>query len=179
MKRIFSLVILSTSLIFLIVSCAGSDTYEKQLEAEKELVSDFIKRNNINVITTLPANNSWGPNDYYKTDDDFYIHIVDTGEINTQVISGQLVLARYIKSTLDANPEIVINKWTTSDSPYPEDITYNLSSKSPSPGFQLAISIMKRHNSEATFILPSKLGTSVDADAVIPYFYHAKIQLTE
>lgn len=176
MKQIVSLLLFCLSLL-IFIACANSDSYEKKLDAEKALVSDFIKNNNINVIGSLPANNAWGENDYYKTDDDFYIHIVDTGEIGTEVKTAQLVLARYYKINLIG--DTILRKWTTSDATYPEEITYALGSPTPSYGIQKAISIMKRHNSEAKFIVPSKLGNDIDANAVTPYFYHLKIKLTE
>ncbi len=177
MKQITYILLFSFSLIIL-AACSSSDTYEKKLDAEKSLVSDFIKKNNINIISALPSDNIWGENDYYKMDDDFYIHIVDTGEYGTEVKISQLVLARYYKITMTG--DTVLRKWTSSEKTYPEEITFSpYTSYKPSPAIQRAILIMKRHNSEAKFIAPSKLGTDIDANAVTAYFYHFKIKLAE
>jgi len=176
---LFQLLFLATIISF--SSCSSDETYEDLLNAEKELISNYIEQNNINVIETLPTNNNWGANDYYKTSDGFYIHIVDTGEIGAEVKTGQKVMARYYKISLQTPPDTVRRNWTTSESAYPEEIVFDLITENPIPskGIQKAISIMKRHNSAAKIIVPSKLGTTEDKDAVIPYFYDLKIKLIE
>lgn len=176
MKKILPVLLISLSFLFL-GACSNDDTYEKQLEAEKALIADFIKKNNIQVVTELPTNTGWGENMYYKTTDGFYIHIVDTGEINTEVKPGQTVLARYYQVNLLG--DTTLRLWTTSEKAYPEEITYLVTSETTCPAFHNAISYMRRHNSEAKFIVPSKMGLSKDKNAVVPNFYHFKIKLTE
>ena len=185
MKKIFSLAFISISFILFIAACSSAtQTYETQLAAEKKATANFIKDKNITVVNSIPANNIWGENVYYLTSSGLYIHLDSIGLVNTNVQKGQLVLARYRKIAIESlgvnnQPDTILNIYTTADRAYPDEITYDSLSAIPCKGFQQAISIMRRHNSVARIIVPSKLGNTTDADAVLPYYYDFKIELTE
>lgn len=178
-KQILALCSLLT--LVLLASCSSDpDSYENLLADEKDAMSSYISRNGINVIKDLPANNIWGPNDYYKTPNGVYIHVVDTGDYGTEVYDQQLIIARYYKISLDINPDTLVRSWTTLESPYPTTFNYNKTFSSTSElsqAFHEAVGVMKRNNSSAKLIVPSKMGDSDAQTAVKPYAYDFKIKL--
>lgn len=176
-KQIFGL-LSALLLVLLAASCSSDpDSYENLLSDEKDLISSYISRNGINVVSTLPADGAWGPNDYYLTPNGVYVHIVESGDVNsTPVYSGQLVIARYYQMTLAAVPDTVFRLWTTIESPYPFEFKYANTSEA-SVGFHEAVKYMKYDGASAKLIVPSKQGTSADANSVIPYAYDLKIKL--
>ncbi|MDR3705774.1 MAG: DUF4827 family protein [Paludibacteraceae bacterium] len=180
MKKIFSFIFSLIAVLVTFVSCSSdSSSYENLLKAEKSSISSYISRNNINVISSAPTNNVWGDKDYLLTSTGLYIHIVDTGEVSSAtVISGQLIISRYNKITLDAVPDTIIKDWTSADYPYPLEFNYKVSSLTTVPtAFHEAVKYMKHNNAVAKLIVPSKLGTTTDVNNVIPYFYDLKIKL--
>lgn len=177
MKNI--LVFLSLSL-FIFNSCVSeTETYEVKLNAEKKLISDYISRNNIVVTETQPADGAWGDNIYYKTPTGLYIHIVDHGDVGDTVVSGANVLARFYKVTLSLPSDTVSRYWEPAVYPYPYEFRYMISDSYTSMAMQEAVGYMKNHNSVAKLIVPSKLGTSIDIEAVVPYFYDLKIKIAQ
>lgn len=180
MRKFLFLFVLALGAI--LASCnSDPDSYENLLADEKESISKFIKRNNINVISSLP--DDWGTvgeNDYYLDGNGLYIHIVDTGAVGdtVNVAAYQLVLARYNKITLDSEPDTIIRYWDPIDAPYPLEFLYAVSDETID-AFQLATKYMKKSNSVAKLIVPSKLGTEEDVNAVIAYYYDFKISFTD
>lgn len=164
----------------MLTSCnSDPDSYENLLADQKEAISKFIKRNNINVISSIPEDNIWGENDYYLTSSGLYIHIVDTGSVATDTVAAyQLVLARYNKITLDADPDTIVRYWDPIDAPYPLEFLYGVSDETID-AFQYATKYMDRNNSVAKLIVPSKLGSDDDVDAVTAYYYDFKISFTD
>jgi hypothetical protein len=162
----------------MMVACSTDpSSYENLSKEEKSSIANYIARNNIKVISKVPTNNIWAENEYLRTSNGLYIHIVDTGNaLPDTVVSGQLVISRYRKISLDAEPDTVKSFWTTAESPYPYEFSYNVSGEAFT-GFQEAVSIMKRNNSVAKIIVPSKIGTSDDLDAVKAYAYDFKFIL--
>lgn len=57
------------SLFFIIVfaACDNTKSYSELQDEEIVTIENYIKKNNIQVVTTKPADNAWGTNVYYKT----------------------------------------------------------------------------------------------------------------
>ncbi len=179
MKRLLLISFLS----ILLIACSSDSDYASMLEDEEKAISAYIFRNNIRVISSLPADDVWGENDYYKTSSGLYFHLVDPGEApgtgdGTELFDGLTIIPRYYKITLDVQPDTVYRNWSTVDYPYSEGFQYNVSGEI-TPAFQEAVSLMKNHNSVAKLIVPSKLGDQTDINAVIPYAYTLKIKLAD
>ena len=178
-KFIFPLVLFLGAVL---ASCSSDpDSYENLLADQKEAISKFIDRNNIDVRSHEPEDWSVvGENVYYKTADGLYIHLVDTGDVggDSDIVQNyQLIIARYNKITLDVVPDTIVRYWNSIDAPYPYEFNYLVGDGETSDAFHAAVSIMKRNNAVAKLIVPSKLGTDEDEDAVKAYYYDFKIQL--
>lgn len=152
-------------------SCS-SNTYARQLSAEKKLIEEYIKRNGINVIYSEP--DAWGEKDYLKVEgyDNLYFHLVERGTTDTvEVKAADRIVLRYKKYTLEEYSD-TISYWGTDDGGYPISFAYaDMSSKSACTAWHAAITQMKLSGSTCKIICPSKLGFDEDKNSVTPYGY--------
>lgn len=162
--------------VVLFSACNSGNSYAKDLEAEKELIQDFIKRQQINIIDTVPTG-EWGEKDFLEIDDNLYFHLSVLGDTaGTAVTLNDKIRMRYRRYTLNAYADTT-SYWTTNDSPYPNEFRYGVTSSAACTAWHQAIGYMKYSGSQATIICPSKLGFEADQTAVIPYGYDLKIQI--
>lgn len=167
------------------LGCRNSNTYSKQLEAEKQLINNYIERNGLNILGSFPDSTYvWGEKDYALIPgyDNLYYHEVSKGDTATAALSRtDEIILRFRKYTLDVQAD-TINYWTTMDGPNP--VAFSIASYSTSnwtdlcacQGVAAALARMKRKNAEAKIICPSKLGTTSDMSYVTPYCYDLKIK---
>jgi len=177
--RRFPLLILSFFLISIAVSsCSDTVTYAEQLKSEKATIKAYLARNNIHVISKVPANNDWGENDYLLTSDGLYFRLVNPGDTASKDVEVyNTIVPRYYEYTLNEPSDTTYSNWNTIHYPYPPSFTYGVTSQSCT-GFQEAVSYMKRNNSIAKLIIPSKIGFySTSTTSVVPYGYYLHIQI--
>lgn len=172
MKRLIYSVLTAVIVGFALVSCESDTSYSKELEAEEKLIESWLERNGITIIDEFPADSLFKENEMYHFTDGIYYQLLEKGE-GDPMVDGDVIVLRYRSSTLDVNP-IVEDYWTTEDRPYPNEIVYGSSTNSCT-GWTKAFELMKRHNSHARIIVPSKLG--FDDSVVVPYVYEMKIKV--
>jgi len=179
MKRISYLFFLAFLTSLLATSCSDTKTYAELLKDEKNLIEAYVKRNNIEVVSTFPANTAWrnnGKDVYVLTTSGLYFHMVNSGDLssNDTLMSKNIVVPRYKQYTLGVVADTLSN-WSTIDYTYPSSFTYGdltLSCKA----FHEAASYMKRNDSEAKIIVPSSIGFSSELNSVTPMGYDLKIK---
>jgi len=180
MKRISYLFFLIFLTSILASSCSKTKTYSQLLNDEKDLIDGFIKRNNILVKNGTPAENTvWvenGKDVYVLTPSGLYFHMVNQGDLTSQdtIVLKNTIVPRFKQYTLGV-PSDTISNWSTIDFPYPSDFVYGDATQS-CKAFQEAVSYLKRNNTEAVLIVPSKLGFNSDMMSVTPYGYDLKIK---
>jgi len=185
MKLLFKifLVVFAISLFF--ASCINEVTYGDQLKDEKNLIADFISRNNIKVVETLPTIYPWPANVYYKSPTGLYFQLTNEGDkyiedgvLNPDSLAvNDEIVFRYIKYTLSANPD-TSSFYNTFDKPDPTTFNYyDFLQTQSCKGWHEAVSYMKYNNAKAKIIVYSKLGFSTDQSAVIPYGYDIYIKI--
>lgn len=176
MKKIilFSVIAVLTALM---ASCDDSQTYAEQLDAEQALIQDFINRQGITVVTTMPTKFPWDENVYYKTNSGLYFRLENQGDINSldSLETNDLVVARYLQYTLDEKADTLENS-NTIQFPYPSEFRY-LKYSEACAGWHEAVGLMKRNNAEAKIIVYSKLGFSSYLNSVTPIGYNMKIRI--
>ena len=182
MKRISFLFLIAIATVMLISSCADSTTYAQQLKAEKDKIAAYIALYNINVVSQFPIDKKWskdGKDIYVLTESGLYFHMVDSGEVSTKdtIEVGDKVTPRYKEYTMD-NPTLLnTSNWSTLDYTYPPAFIFG-NAATKYTGFQEAAAYMKRNNSEARIIVPSKIGFYYsDLTAATPYYYWIKIKI--
>lgn len=179
MKLLFRLSLILLVFSFIVSSCNNEETYADQLKAEKELIADFISRNNITVVETEPTTVPYPENVYFKTSTGLYIHISNAGDKvdSLKVEVNDKIVMRYIKYTLNTTPD-TSSYLNTVDNTFPTTFNfYDLSQTNICSGWHEAVSYMKYNDAEAKVIVYSKLGTSDDQSAVIPYGYDIRIKV--
>ncbi len=178
MNRKHLIPLLLLSLVAVLGSCNGSSqVYGNQLQAEKKLIADYIKRNNINIIKVEPINEEWGENDYLEIDDYLYFHLVNAGDIDGEPLAYRdYISLRYRKYTLNEYAD-TISAWTTNDAPSPIEFQIGITSSATCEAWLQAVGYMKYNNAECKIICPSKLGFTDDANSVTPYGYDLKIKV--
>ena len=162
----------------LLVSCDDDVTYAEQLRAEKKLIADYIKRNNIKVISELPDTSvfPWPDNTYYLSPSGMYFRLEEKGNAvdSLKVSSGDKINPRYHQYTLTTKPDTV-SDWSTIDFAYPSSFYYGDLTQA-CDAWHEAVGYMKYSNSIAKIIVPSKLGFDADVNSVTPYGYYFKIK---
>jgi hypothetical protein len=168
--------------LMLTYSCK-SNIYSEQLKAERALIENYIERQGIVVVDTLPADDKWGEKVYYRVPDydNFYFHMVELGDTlssaeEAEIESGETVLLRYKRYTLNEYPDTIYN-WTTMDSSEPIKLQYMVSSETSCTGWQVALKYMRYSDSQCKIICPSKMGFSDENSSVTPYGYDLKIKI--
>ena len=168
----------------------NSNIYSEQLKKERALIENYISRNGYVVVDTLPADDAWGKNVYYRVPDydNFYFHMVELGDTtfvhpsdsvcreNAEIESGDDVLLRFKRYTLDEYADTLYN-WGILDNPDPIKFKYLVQSEKACAGWQAALKYMKYTDSQCKIICPSKMGFSEENAAVIPYGYDLKIKI--
>jgi hypothetical protein len=175
MKKLIFLFLGFLSIIFSFSSCSNTKTYAELLKDEKAIIASYIKRNNIQVVTTFPADGDWD-NKYVKTSSGLYFHLVNPGDTAANadtLASNDVVVIRYRQYTLTEDPD-TLYYWNTIDYPYPISFNY-LDYTQACTAWHEAVSYMKRNNSEAKLIVPSKIGLSEYMNSVTPLGYDFKI----
>jgi hypothetical protein len=180
MKRISYLFFLIFLASLFASSCSSTETYAQLLDDEQALIHGFVVRNNIQLVSTFPADSIWmknGKEIYAETSSGLYFHMVNYGDslksVDTLLLNNTVV-PRFLQYTLGV-PADTISNWTTVDYPYPSDFVYGDLTQS-CKAFQEAASYLKRNGAECKIIVPSKIGFNADMMAVIPRGYDLKIK---
>ena len=166
-------------IVLLIAYGCNSNIYSEQLKKERALIESYIKRTGIQVVDTLPADDAWTENLYYRVPgyDNFYFHMVVLGDTTQPELEAEeVVLLRFKRYTLDEYPDTLFN-WGTMDSADPIRLQYLVNSETSCTGWQIALQYMKYHDSQCKIICPSKMGFSEENSTVTPYGYDLKIKI--
>ncbi len=172
--KLFTVIIFISTILS---SCTDSTTYADELSAEKLLIADYIKRQNIKVVSTLPTVYPWPDNVYFLSKTGLYFRLTNKGDFGANkdsVENNDLVIPRYIKYTLGVKSDTTFNM-TTLDEPFTSNFNFNDLTQA-CQGWHEAVSYMKWNNSEAKIIVKSKLDFGVDARPATPYCYDMKIK---
>ena len=161
----------------LALSCTDTVTYADSLAAENSQIDDFIKRKGIQLTTTFPTDTSYwrkNPTVYFKSASGLYFRMIKTGSGGSADTLRSLdrIGARYKAYTLAAIGDTTINNISTSN--YPNPTEFNFGSGEYTNvcfAFNEAAAYMKRNDSEALLIVPSKIGFSADAAVIRPMGY--------
>jgi len=181
MKRISYLFFLVFLASIFASSCSSTKTYAQLLDEEKTLIDGFIKRNNILVVSTFPTDGSWvknGRDIYLLTSSGLYFHMVNPGDLTNKIdtlVLKDIVVPRFKQYSLGVVSDTISN-WSTIDYPYPETFVYGDLTVS-CKAFHEAAYYMKRNETEAKIIVPSKIGFNTDMMSVTPYGYDLKIKI--
>src|ERR1035437_791999 len=115
MKRISYLFFLVLLTSLLASSCSNTKTYAQLLDDEQTLITSYIQRNNIQVVSTYPKDSIWknknGQDIYYKSSSGLYFHMINPGDLtsNDTLMLNNTVVPRYKQYTLNAVSDTISN----------------------------------------------------------------------
>jgi hypothetical protein len=181
MKQISYLIILAFIASIAFSSC-NDTSYANELKQEKILIAEYIKRNNINVLSSFPADKKWGEKDYVLTSSGLYFHLVDSGDIvvgdtvKPTLKANDIIVPRYKEYNLYAVADTLTSNWSTLDYPYPNTFKFGDMTQSCT-AFHEAASYMIRNNSRAKLIVKSKIGFQKYWTPATPLAYDLKIKV--
>ena len=164
--------------LMMAVTACNQNTYSALRAKEDKLIADFIQRQNINIIYEVPEDSAWGEKDYLKVPgyDDLYYHQVSAGDTSYTVKTGNKVLVRYIRYTLNEIAD-TSRYMTTAEQAYPTEFAYLTDYTNAPVGWHVAVGLMKHSGAACKIICPSKQGFDIEQNAVIPYGYDMQIQI--
>lgn len=189
MKTKSLLFVVMASWVMIIAGCS-SNTYSNLRAEEDKQIDNYVSRNNLNILTSLPADGQWGTKDYYKVPgyDKLYFHLISRGdsvwmdedsvEHDLTIIANDLVVVRYKKFDLSEYPD-TISYWSTLDQAYPYEFHYGNTSDCEAIGWHEAVKLMKYPDSQCEIIVPSKQGFNAEQMSVTPYVYIMKIKVKQ
>ncbi|MFV0392745.1 MAG: DUF4827 family protein [Paludibacteraceae bacterium] len=166
-------------LVSLLASCRNDDSYSALQKKEENTIKAYIKREGIDVVTTLPT--TWNENTYYLSPSGLYFHLEDKGnEDKTLNTTSKTKIGFYtIEYELDENKTILSKKWESGDVPggspitliYGDSYYYTVYGT----GIYEAIGLMKNKESVAKIIVPSFLNTSSYSNVLKAVSYDIRI----
>ncbi len=162
---------------FALSSCDDNVTFADELAAEQDLINGFIERNNLTVVDEMPTAFPWPEKVFYKSNSGLYFRLTSEGDVASgdTIESGDMVVARFLQYTLNEKADTLSNL-STLDFPYPTTFNY-LDYSQVCVGWHEAVGYMKRHNSEATIIVFSRIGFSQFNRPATPIGYDLKIKI--
>ncbi len=167
MKFVFRTLLALAALTLTISACTDDQTYAKDLANEKKLIADFIKRNNITVVETMPE--VWAPGVFYKTKSGLYFRLTEIGDTTKKIEAGDRVSLRFLQYTLNIKADTISNMGTTD---FNSPSTFNYADLTQaSAAWHEAVGLMKHLDSKATIIVRSKLNFETYANSVTPMGY--------
>lgn len=175
-KRIFFVLLTGVAGVLCLGSCSKSSvSYANELKAEKKLIEQYIKRNNISIIYSEPEYGEWKENEYLELADYCYFHLTQMGDTNSASLGvNDRMNIRYRQYTLTENADTV-SYWNTNEMAYP--LVYTLTTLySANQGWYMAVQKLKYSGAQGKLICPSKLGAN--SSQVVPYGYDLKMQIS-
>jgi hypothetical protein len=191
MKKLllFFLSLLTFSLAF--QACDDTKTYAEMLEDEKDGIKNFIKKNDIKVISqseffAQDTMTDVDKNEYVQLSSGVYMQIVDKGSDNQAdtVKNNDLILVRFMEYSILDEDTTLSNlhepgtvdefKYTSSSSSisglFTAGYMYSYYGTSVPAGWLVPL-IYVRDRAHVKLIVPSKMGHSTAMSSVYPYFY--------
>ncbi len=178
LKQIFLILSLIISVGLISIACNDDNvTYAEELKNEKELIADFIKRQNIKVVTTMPTDFPWEDNVYFKSKTGVYFRLTNKGDFATadSIVRSDNIVTRFDQYTLGLKSDTV-SSYSTINFPYPTEFKY-LDLTQACTAWHEAVSYMKYNNAECQLIVPSKLSFSQFSRPATPIGYDMTIKV--
>ncbi len=154
-------------------ACEASSNYSQLLKQEQAEIDNYLAREGYELLEEFPSDSVFGENQIYRfPNEGIYIRLIDKGAGDTLTRGDQFSL-RYRQSSLEVGA-LVEEYWTTQDRPYPNIITMG-DLLGSCIGWQNAFDVMRRNDSHAIIIVPSKLGRNIQE--VEAMYYEMKIKV--
>lgn len=170
-------------------ACSDTKTYAEMMEEEDDAIRDFIKANDITVISQsefYAQDSMTGNNEYVQLTSGVYMNIVDKGSSSPSdtVKNNDLILVRFMEYDILAEDTTLSNiadpgnvdefKYTKTSTSiagiFTQGYMYNYYGSSVPAGWLVPLDYV-RSGAHVKLIVPHKMGHSTALSNVYPYFY--------
>ena len=147
------------------------------IEEEKRAISRYIDRNNLVILNEYPKDGAFKDNEFFKTDEGLYIHVVDSGNGRRAIPYRDEITVRFEYRHDIAYSDTSITYWTNTGWVNPFSFVYGLTQSYTVSGSSYECSgwvIPLNYVGERAvvdLIIPSSLGSSSDNGNINPVFY--------
>lgn len=190
MNKLFNLIIGTCLCIPLFLSsCDNHKTYADMLSDERAAISDYIKENNITVISQTDFMNqdettNLDKNEYVHLNSGIYMQIVSKGDVKDTVRNNDIVLVKFSEYNILKKEDALKN---TGRVDVLDEFRYNVTNSSIAgifingymlqfygssvPAGWLVPLKYVGNRAHVKLIIPSKMGHQTAMRGVVPYFY--------
>lgn len=177
MTRHFIIVLLFMATVTCFFACKDDNvTYAEELKAERELIEDFISRQQIQVVKVMPTEFPWPDKVYFKSETGLYFRLTNRGDFEGEKIqSREQIATKYEQYGLGVNPD-TISTQSTVQLPHPVEFTFGDYSQACAAWHE-AVGYMKYNNAEAQLIVPSKISFQNFSRPATPVGYDLTIRV--
>ena len=166
----------------IIVACDNGKSFQEYMREEKKAIERYIDSEGIVVLNEYPKDSIFKKNEYYKTSEGLYMHVVDPGNTSRRVQTYGEVLVRfeylyYIKDYVSATTDSsrLACHYVLNYTYFPIEFRYGISydidrSKLACPGFAIPLTYVGE-GAVVDLIIPSELGNTNDNNKFLPIFY--------
>jgi hypothetical protein len=177
MKNLLWIIFFGLSLSIFFSSCNDTRTYAREVEAERALINDFIRRQGIVTTDRMPTDSEFlnNPKLYFRSTSGLLYRLerASTRPDSDTIVPGDrlLINARFIEYTLTARAD-------TADFRSPQSFPFGSSfifggGNTTSAAFLEAVRYMKKSETHAKLIVPHRIG--FNSTIVTPYGYDLEI----
>ena len=168
MKNLLWIVFLGLAFPIFFISCgADSRTYARQIDGERALIDDFIRRQGIQVTSRMPSDSEflYNPNLFFRSSSGLLYRLERKSdpEVSPQdtIIDGVRVFMRWIEYTLTERSDTADFR-SPQVFPFDNSFIFNRGAATPSVpvAFIEAIGYMKRSGTKARLIVPHRIGSN-------------------
>jgi len=172
-----ALVIISLIIISCIsFSCKQSKSLQELLQEEKKAIDRFITMNDFVILKDYPADSIFKENEYYRTSDGLFFHVVDLGNGKrvkpADDVSVRYEYFQYIKDVVSGDTTTYnFLSYQPFSFVYGISATYMSASSPVCQGWVIPLSYVGE-NAVIDIIIPSSLGSYNDYNtSIAPVFY--------
>lgn len=149
-------------------SCSSRKTLAQMMKEEEENIESFIAKQGFQIITTLPSDTIFKEKQYMKFSNGLYMNIKHRGDLTHRPKKDTTnVFMRYKDFYILSQPDDSTYKDGNWLSTAPVEFFYNQATRD---AFDYPLQFVG-DSAIVSFIMPSKLGSTDEQSAVIPYYY--------
>ena len=155
--------------------CNNSKSLQELLQEEQKAIDRFIKENNLVILKDYPANGVFKDNEYYRSSDGLFYHVVDSGNgLRAKVLNDVSVRYesfQYVKNAVSGDTtKYVFSSVVPYSFVYGISATYSSTVDPVCQAWVIPLSNVSE-NAVLDMIIPSSLGSYYDNMNVSPVFY--------
>jgi hypothetical protein len=151
---------------------------QEYIREEKKTIERYILSQKIDVLNEYPKDSVFKENQYYKTSDGLYLHVVDNGNTSRRAKTFDEILLRfdhfvYIKNYVSGATDSISLSYIYLPITFRYGVTGSYASDPAGlacNGFAIPLSYVGE-GAVVNLIIPSELGNTTDNSSFAPVFY--------